>query len=390
MSTLVETAPAAPAYAGLTPARPAAPARTAKTARRWPGRKLLLGAGASLLAAAGISLYVYRAAGVESTDDAYLEGHVHPISARINGTVARVLVDDNVRVQAGQPLVELDPADLDLAAQEAAAGLAQARANGEQAAAQVARAEADVTAAAARITQNAAELKRAQLDLKRSEFLAGTDAGAIPVQQLDAARAAFESAQAAEQSLQAQHRAAQAALTAARAQQAVAAAQLARAAAGLDNARLQTGYTVIRSPVAGRVAKKSVEAGQRLQPGQPLLAVVDDDVWIVANFKESQLAHLRPGQKVTVRVDAIDGRAFTGVVQSFSPGTGARFALLPPDNSTGNFNKVVQRVPVKLLFTPDSVGADADRLFPGLSAVVAVDVRHGPAGPLAALPAATR
>jgi membrane fusion protein (multidrug efflux system) len=148
-----------------------------------------------------------------------------------------------------------------------------------------------------------------------------------------------------------------------------------KAAAALAAARLQVDYTVLRAPISGRIAKKNVEAGQRLQPGQPVMAVVDDRVWVVANFKESQLAHLRAGERATLQIDAVADRTFTGVVESFSPGTGAQFSLLPPDNSTGNFTKVVQRVPVKILFSPDTLGADAGRLSPGLSVNVRVAVR---------------
>jgi membrane fusion protein, multidrug efflux system len=164
---------------------------------------------------------------------------------------------------------------------------------------------------------------------------------------------------------------AEAALASVRSQQGVAQAQVQRAQAALAAARLQASYTIVRSPSTGRVAKKSVEAGQRLQPGQPVMAVVDDRLWVVANFKENQLAHLRPGEKVRVRVDAEEGREFQGVVESFSPGTGAAFSLLPPDNSTGNFTKIVQRVPVKILFADEASAASASRLSPGLS----VDVR---------------
>jgi membrane fusion protein (multidrug efflux system) len=135
-------------------------------------------------------------------------------------------------------------------------------------------------------------------------------------------------------------------------------------------------YTVIRAPNAGRVAKKNVEVGQRLQPGQPVMAVVDEQVWVVANFKESQLARLHPGEKVAITVDAVADQRFVGTVESFAPGTGAEFSLLPPDNSTGNFTKVVQRVPVKILFSPAALAAGGPRFVPGLSANVSVSLRQ--------------
>jgi len=370
MNANLETAPAT--YAAFAPARPAPAVKTPRPRLSW---KILAGAAAVAVAAAGIAGALYYSAGFATTDDAFIEGHVHPISPRINGTVARVLVDDNAHVQAGDPLVEIDPADLQLAVQGAQADLAQATATADQVGAQIARARAEVDAAAARIAQNAAELHRTELDFHRAELLGSASVGAISTQELDAARAGFDSTQAARQSLIAERASAEAALAAAQAQRAVATAQVQKAAAALAAARLQVDYTVLRAPISGRIAKKNVEAGQRLQPGQPVMAVVDDRVWVVANFKESQLAHLRAGEQATLQVDAVADRTFTGVVESFSPGTGAEFSLLPPDNSTGNFTKVVQRVPVKILFFPDTLGADAGRLSPGLSVNVRVAVR---------------
>jgi membrane fusion protein (multidrug efflux system) len=262
---------------------------------------------------------------------------------------------------------------LDLAAQGSEADLAQARANADQVTAQIARAQADVEAAAAHIAQNAAQLKLAELDYHRMEALVRT--GADSTQSLDEARATFEATQAVQLSLDSARVAAEAGLAAVQAQRAVALAQVQKAEAALSTAKLQVDYTIIRAPNSGRVARKNVEVGQRLQPGQPILAVVDDQVWVVANFKENQLAYLRAGEKVEVKVDAVQGRIFQGVVQSFSPGTGAEFSLLPPDNATGNFTKIVQRLPVKILFAGDSLTASAARLSPGLSAIVKVSLR---------------
>jgi membrane fusion protein (multidrug efflux system) len=373
MDTLAETATSQHAYTPFVPAGPVI--AVGSRVRRLPWGRILAGTAIAVTAAAGIGGYLHYAAGFEATDDAFLEGDVHPVSARINGTVARVLVDDNAHVRAGDPLVEIDPADLNLAVQGAEADLAQARANVTEVDAQIARAQAEVEAATARIAQNDAQLTRAELDFHRMETLASDAVHANSKQELDAARAAFDATRAARQSLVAERISAEAGLAAAQAQRAVAQAQMQKAAAALGTAQLQVDYTVIRAASSGRIAKKSVEAGQRLQPGQPVMAVVDDSVWVVANFKESQLAHLRAGQKVAIRVDAVEGRVFRGVVESFSPGTGAKFSLLPPDNSTGNFTKVVQRVPVKILFAPNTTGADAARLAPGLSAVVQVAVR---------------
>jgi membrane fusion protein (multidrug efflux system) len=371
MNTLTATAPTQTEYPAFIPARPATEVKAPAKWRLLPWRKILAGTAIAIIAATGIGSYVYYAAGFESTDDAFLEGDVHPVSPRINGTVAKVLVDDNAHVEAGQPLVEIDPADLALAVQGSAADLAQARANADQVTSQIARAQADVATATARIAQNAAQLKLAELDFHRMEQLLHT--GAASTQALDEARATFDAAQATQQSLISARVSAEAGLTSTQAQRAVALAQVQKAEAALSTAKLQVDYTIIRAPSTGRIAKKTVEVGQRLQPGQPVMAVVDDQVWVVANFKENQLAHLRPGEKVNVRVDAVDGQVFPGVVDSFSPGTGAQFSLLPPDNATGNFTKIVQRVPVKIRFAGEALAAS--RLSPGLSAVVKVTVR---------------
>ena len=147
------------------------------------------------------------------------------------------------------------------------------------------------------------------------------------------------------------------------------------AQAALDDAMLQLSYTSIAAPVKGTVGSKTVEAGQRLQPGQPLLAVVEPDIWVVANYKETQLDRMREGQAMEVKLDSFPGKVFQGRLQSLSPASGAQFSLLPPDNATGNFVKIVQRVPVKILLDANSVRGYEQRIAPGLSAVVTVRIR---------------
>ncbi len=318
MSTLAETAPSRLPDIGpdIIIAPPAA------ASRPLPWKKILAGAAALAIAATGIGRYAYYSAGFESTDDSFLEGNVHPVSPRINGTVARVLVDDNAHVEAGQPLVELDPADLNLAVQGSVADLAQAQANASQVTAQIARAQAEVEAATARIAQNTAQLTRASLDFKRMEVLASDKVGAISQQDFELARATLDSARATQQSLEAEFDSTKASLAAAQAQRAVVQAQIQKAEASLAAAKLQSDYTIVRAPSAGRVAKKSVEVGQRLQPGQPVMSVVSDQVWVVANFKESQLTHLRVGAPVEVSVDAVEGRTFHARWTAFRPAPG--------------------------------------------------------------------
>jgi membrane fusion protein (multidrug efflux system) len=149
--------------------------------------------------------------------------------------------------------------------------------------------------------------------------------------------------------------------------------------ANLADAQLQLSYTTVTAPSPGRIGRKQVEVGQRVQPGQPLLALVEVSPWIVANFKETQLERMRPGQPVEIKVDAYPGRIFRGYVESFSPASGAQFALLPPENATGNFTKIVQRVPVKIVFDPESIKGFESMLLPGMSVVPTVDVSSVPA-----------
>jgi membrane fusion protein (multidrug efflux system) len=152
--------------------------------------------------------------------------------------------------------------------------------------------------------------------------------------------------------------------------------QIAAADAALKQAQLNLSYTDIKAPVAGRVGNKTVEVGQRVQPDQPLMAIVSDSNWIVANFNETQLDNIQPGESVDIKIDAFSGKTFKGVVNSIAPASGSDFSVLPPDNATGNFTKVVQRIPVKITFAPDSIRGYENRITPGMSVEVAVNVAH--------------
>jgi membrane fusion protein (multidrug efflux system) len=393
-----------------------------------------------LLAAVVVGIYYWlESRRYEETDDAFIEGSVVPISPKVAGTVAEVLIHDNQDVAAGQLLVRIDPRDIAAqldqarAAVDAArsrleaartlvettgantsatllqseAGVAQARAAVTSAEAQLASAEADVTAAKA-------EADRRRADLQRFQAL---DPRALSQQQLDAARAAAESANAALAAAekrvvgaraaigeaqarvtqaQAVQRAAQTApqqVATAEAQARTAQAAVAEAEAQLRALTLQMSYTSIHAPVAGRITRKSVNPGQNVQPNQALFAIVSPDVWVVGNFKETQLAHLRRGQDVDIDVDAYPGRSFRGHVDSVAAGTGARFSLLPPENATGNYVKVVQRVPVKILFDEnngrDGDGGNRPLLSLGMSVVPRVHIEGGTPGPLPISPPAT-
>jgi membrane fusion protein (multidrug efflux system) len=401
---------------------------------RRPVKLILLAAGAGAIAALciGSNWWHYASTHVE-TDNATVAGHIHPISARIPGTIQQVLVNDNQWVQSGQLLLRLDPRDYQQKLQQAQADLAaaqqkattakisialsaknaqatstqsqgdlgKAQAAIAEAQAKVAGAQAGVSKSQAQLAESTANLQKAQADLKRFTDL--YRAGAIAQRDLDTARQAYQVAQAQQnadeqgvQQAEAQVAQAQQAVETANAglgtsqgelQQAeakeiqtevsqsdygTAKAAIAQAQVALQNAQLQLSYTTIAAPTSGRIGRKTVEVGQQIQAGTPLLALVNNDYWVTANFKETQLERMRPGQPVEIVLDAFPHKKFAGRIDSISPASGAQFALLPPDNATGNFTKVVQRVPVKVVFNADSLRGYESRITPGMSAIVTV------------------
>ncbi len=286
----------------------------------------------------------YRSKVAVTTDDAFITAPIHYISARVPGQVAEVRVSDNQKVAAGDLLVALDPAvyQANLANAEAQLAMAKNQTGGDY---------ARVAAARAVVEQARARLDQAVLDLARGEALRAKEV--IPQARLDQLHTAHSLAQGSLTEAGQNLRRAEAELGATPAGDM--AAPVARRAAEVAAARLNLGYTQIAAPVAGYVTRKSAEVGNNVQPGQPLLALVALDApWIVANYKESQLTHLEPGQKVEFEVDSYPGRTFSGSVDSIMAGTGSAFSLLPPENATGNYVKVVQRVPVKIVIDPDS------------------------------------
>jgi len=373
---------------------------------------LLIVVGALLLVGGAVLLWWYLH-GHESTDDAQIDGHIAPISARVAGTVTAVKVEDNQSVERGQLLVELDARDYNVALARAEAELAQARAQlaaespsvpitathnvtqiantGDEvtsARAAVAAAERDSQSALAHVKAAAANQARADADLARYKYLLAQRA--IPQERYDSivavdktaraeadatraqAHAAQKSVEQAEARLQQAlsrageaHRNAPAELTIREANIAAKEAAVKAAEAAVERAKLDLEYTRIVAPVSGVVGHRSVELGQRVQAGEPLVAVVAlDDLWVTANFKETQLRRLRPGQSVRIKVDALDEK-IDGVVDSFPGASGARYSLLPPENATGNYVKVVQRLPVRI-----RILANQDphrRLRPGMS-----------------------
>lgn len=383
-------------------------------------RPVLLGA-ALLILVLSASAWSYLAS-YESTDDAQVDGHLHPVSARISGTIIRVNpdVEDSHYVQAGTVLAEIDPADYaaerdraradydrltasSLAAEKdvtvIASGseghLQMAAAAVSEAGESVASEQASLEASKARLAQAQANFKRAETDRQRYQRLlarheisqseydraateAATDGEAVAAGRAEIAAARERIAQA--QSRLAQRKAdllaagsAPQQIAASRAKAAAAVSDAARAKAQLTTAQLNLGYTRIVAPVSGIIGRKMVEAGQRVQPGQQLLTIIPvDDLWITANFKETQLRKMKSGQPVTVHADA-SGLDYRGHVDSLGGATGSRFSLLPPENASGNYVKVVQRVPVRILLEE---GENQDhRLRPGMSVEAAVRLR---------------
>src|SRR5437588_5580623 len=389
-------------------------------AKRKLRPKLLIAAAAVLvLAAAGTSGY-YFFAGWESTDDAQIDGYVNPISSRIAGYITKVYVDDNQYVKAGTLLAQIDPTDYEVALGSAQATLANDRATADasqgnvpitsiNATSGITSAQADVdnaragisasekalAGARAALVQAQANNAKAQDDVKRYKPL--VDRQEIPeqlyVQAVESGNATAAAVEVAAANVQADQDAvtqaqgkfdqAVAALESARTgpqqvriqeSRALAAAALAdKSKRALEQAQLNLSYTRIVAPVDGLIAKRSVQVGQYVAPGQQLLAVIPlENIWVTANFKETQLKNVRPGEPVQIFVDAY-GRDYSGHVESIAGGTGAIFSLLPPENATGNYVKVVQRVPVRLRFDP---GQDPDhRLRPGFSVVPKVNVK---------------
>jgi membrane fusion protein (multidrug efflux system) len=315
----------------------------------------------------------------QSTDNAQVDGHIVPVLAKVGGYVNTVTVSENDSVKAGQLLVQLDDDDYRVRLQQAQADLAAAEATGGgggfsgQAQSQVQSATGQRAALDAQIGAARANANKADLDLARARELA--DKQIISKQQLDAAQAMAAVAHANLLAAERQAAAAGGTVNTAEAGVRVANARTMAARANAANAQLQLDYTHITAPASGEVSRKQVEVGQLVAPGQPLMSIVaDTGVWVTANLKETQLAKIRPGQPVEFEIDAYGGCVGEGKVASVSGATGAKFALLPPDNATGNFTKVVQRVPVRIAVTKPCAGNRP--LRPGLSAVDHVDTSN--------------
>ena len=403
--------------------------------RLWTRPWFIIGAGVVVVVGGILGLRWWRYASTHAgTNDAQLQGHKYEVSSQVNGAVQKVAIVQNEVVKPGQLLVQLDPRDYQAQVEQAKAALevaqkkaasakdtvaqsnastaaqittAQGSVNNSQAAISNARAglttaEEGVPVAQAELAKAIATVEEARVNYERYQDL--FVGGAVAAQARDAYRKTYEVAQAQVVEDQKQVKQAQAKVSEARAniaeaqagllssegnlQQArtgnlqssadssdyaAALAQVKQARASLAAAQLQLSYTTIEAPEAGVIGNKSVEPGDRIESGQPLMAVVGQEIWVMANFKETQLDRIRPRQPVSISIDALGGQKLTGIVQSLAPASGSEFALLPPDNATGNFTKVVQRVPVKILLDIVSLDQYRARLAPGMSVVVSID-----------------
>src|SRR5471032_2822062 len=350
---------------------PAGPAAAPATAAKQPNRRVLVVAAVIALAAIGAGARMwYNSTHYVETDNAYVAGHVHPVSSRIAGTVTRVLIDDNQVVHEGDVIAELDPFDQHVRV--------------EQIQAQIDTAEQQVLQSDAQVAQTQAQLVRAKQDADRYGQLYNSQMKAVSKAELDAAVAARASAVADVAAKRDSVVAAKAQIGSAAAAREVLKAQVRVLRVQLKDAQQQLAYNKILAPVTGRIGKRSIEVGQRVQPGQQLTAIVQDDVWVTANFKETQLANLRKGQEVNVKIDALPDYKLVGQIDSFAPASGAEFALLPADNATGNFTKIVQRVPVKIILKAADLKALSGRLAPGMSAITEVEIKQAVANPIPA------
>ncbi len=347
--------------------------------------KTLVAVSVALALAVGGVIWILMPHGSVTTDAAYLEADRSVISPRIRGIVSEVLVRDNTTVEAGEPLLRID--DAEFAAREASAeadlrtaqaAVLAARAAFSELGAQQRLANSDVTAARAAIVAAEAEADRTGADRERFDRLA--DAGAASRRDVDQTRAAAATATAEVARLTAKldvSRSQSAAVTARHetltASLAEAEASEARAKAALDLARQDRSYTLVKAPIDGVVGDRKTNVGDYVQPGTRLMTVVPlDALYVIANFKETQVARMLPGQSATIEADALPGVKLHGKVESFAPGSGSQFSLLPFEPGTGNFTKIVQRVPVRIALDRDQ--PEITRLRPGLSTVVTVDL----------------
>ena len=337
------------------------------------GRKILLVIIAIIIAVCLIVagwLYYDHERHFEKTDDAFIDAHVSQVAARVGGQIESIAVDDNQHVEAGQPILQIDKRDYQIRVDQAVAQHDSAVAQQQQAEAQLTLQQANIDQANANVSVAQADLVQAQQDYARFKNI---DPKAITKQQLDNADAALKTANARLQSAVQAVAGTKAQYDSIKAQVTAAKAQVENADAGTDNAKLQLSYASIIAPITGRITRKTAQVGNYINPGVPLLAIVPEELWITANYKETQLQDMKPGQGVDIKVDAFPKQVFKAKVDSIQRGSGSAFSSLPAENATGNYVKVIQRVPVKIIFTDDEYKKFG--IAPGMSVQPAARVR---------------
>jgi membrane fusion protein (multidrug efflux system) len=334
------------------------------------GALIIVGAAVLILAVIWFVHYWTRGRFAQSTNDAYIQADQVTVATRVSGFVDQVLVQDNQSVRAGQPLVRVDDRDPRAKMEQALAQVDQGRASVVQAQAQIREQEAQIAQSEAQLSGAKTKAKFAEREATRYGPLAAS--GAETAEKYDQMRQNSADADTTMAQDKAAVLAAKRQIETLKAQILTANAQIEQAQAQVRQAQVDLDATLVRASMDGRVGDKTVRVGQYVQPGTAMMTVVPvQNIYLVANFKETQRARMRVGQPATIKVDALGDKALHGVVQSFSPGTGAQFALFPPNNATGNFTKVVQRIPTRIRIDADPQARKV--LAPGLSATVSVD-----------------
>lgn len=362
-------------------------ADSANSRANAPQRRKLIAGATALTATLGGIAYILAPASTQTTDNAYIGADATAVAPKVRGLVAQVLVRDNQMVHAGDPLVRIDAEEFDTRVATATAELADAKAGVASAKAALASldaeerlAAANVRAAESSIRSAKAQAEKADADRRRYENLVAS--GAVAARDADAYRAAAVTAEQDAARVSALFDVSRGSETVTKAKRATldaalkkSEAILARAGAALDLAQQDQRHAVVVAPMDGIVGNRQVQQGDYVQPGSRLLTLVPlHERYVTANFKETQTGRMQPGQRARIEVDALPGREFLGIVESLAPGSGSKFSLLPFEPGTGNFTKIVQRVPVRIRF--DQNQADLDQLRPGLSATVKVDLKN--------------
>lgn len=329
---------------------------------------------AALLIVAGLCCwgvwYCLRLVRYEETNDAQVEAYINPVSARVSGYIYQIRFEENQTVKAGDTLVIIDNRDYVAQASEAEAALENAQAQTTLLASRITTLKNEAAVSAARIDAARARMQHQQQEYKRFANLLAEES--TTQQRFDNVKAALDIATSEYQAALRDHASAEARIAEATHQSAAVTAEIKRRQAVAEQHQLSVGYTVIRAPYNGRVGRKNIQEGQLIQAGQPLTFISNDETpkWVVANFKETQVQQFKAGQPVTITVDAFPGETFHGEISSLSPATGSRYSLLPPDNATGNFVKIIQRIPVRIRILEDPTVLA--RLVAGMNANVFV------------------